>query len=713
MKLKFWLCPILIVVVIISSAYGENIGVTKIDSLRKVLAENKGSDNIANQLDLALLIFGKEKDEAQKLVKSALAAAKKSGNRALEMRSYHLLGKINNEFENKLISEAYYDTAIIIANELDDNWNKGEFLFRKGENQHRKGEVNAALESFNEALLACRLSDNFKIIGSCYSMMGTIFRLNGLYDKAIEFIVKSKLNYEKVDFLEGDAWAAYLLGRIYADLRLPEIALKNFYESLEMYQELSPIDGNRNGIALCHEQIGMLNWEAGNLGEAIKSIDLVLEIHSESGSAYGISNAYKHLGKIEYSKGNYEQAENYLNKSLNIKREIGDLLSQPTIYEYLGLTLLEKGLVDEGIKTIKRGLELALSNNQKKIQLDIYSKLYEAYLSLNDFENAISCQNQQIKIQNLILSGAADTKVEQLLQTIYEIDDKNSQVVELKNQNEIDHLRIQQQNTKQIILIIGILLATLFSVVIFLFYRKIHIKNQELKMANVTKDKLFSIVAHDLKGPVGSAIGISEFFIEEIKSKNHLQIEKYALLLHQSLNDISNLLNNLLEWSLAHLQKIEFNPKWLFLYNVLDDMKVLVSSQILKKNITLEISTEDNHQVFADEDMLKTILRNLISNAIKFSNENGTIAISTNFKGKFIEVLVRDTGVGMSPEIVKNLFSLESNNSTPGTSGEKGTGLGLILVKEFVEKHGGEIWVSSEVGKGSVFGFTLQKKQDD
>jgi tetratricopeptide (TPR) repeat protein len=583
MKLIFWLRPFLLLVVF-SSVYGEIKAVGKADSLRKVLDNSEGSDNISIQLDLALLIFVNENEEAQNLAKSALEKAKKSGNRSLEMQAYYVLGRINVEFKTRLLSKAYYDTAIIMATELEDNLNKGIFLFRKGEIEHRGGDDSEALKTFNEALLACRLSNNFRTIGSCYSMMGTIFRVNGMYDRAIENIIKSKLNYEKADFSEGNAWAAYLLGRIYADLGLSEKALEYFHESLKTYEELSYIDGNRNGIALCHEQIGLQNWKSDNFEEALKSIELVLEIHTETGSKYGISNAYKHIGKIEYSKGNYDQAENYLTKSLVIKKEIGDLLSQPTIYEYLGLTLLEKGIVDEGIKTIQKGLKLAHSNSQKKIQLDIYSKLHDVYLSMNDFQNAISCQNKQIEIQNLILSGAASAKVEQLLQTIYEIDDKNSQVIELGKQNVINDLRIKQHRTSQIIMIIGIFLATLFSVVIYLFYRRIHAKNKELNDANITKDKLFSIVAHDLKGPIGSAIGISEFFIEEVESKNLLKINKYAVLLHQSLTDTFSLLNNLLEWTLSHLQKIEFKPKWLFLNNVLEDIKVLMSSQILKKN---------------------------------------------------------------------------------------------------------------------------------
>lgn len=711
MKVKYWLCPILIFI-IFSLSSGEIKGSAKIDSLRSALNKNSGSEHISTQLDLAFQIYSNNKEEAQNLAKSALLAAQISGNRSLEMRSYYILGRINSEFENRNISQAYNDTAIMIADEIDDNWNKGEFLYRKGANQHREGMEMESLESFNEALQACRLSNNFKIMGSCYSLMGVIFRVNGLYDRSIEYIIKSKLNYEKAGFSEGNAWAAYLLGRVYADIKLPEKALEYFKEALEQYEALATGDENRNGIALCHEQIAMYYWQVGNFEEALKSIELILEIHSESGSKYGISNAYKHLGMIDYYKGNYQQAEYYLNKSLVTKKEIEDLLSLPSIYEYLGLIFIEKGLQEEGFKNLQKGLEYALANDQKRIQLDIYSKLQAAYLNIKDFKKAISCQNEQIKIQNLILAGAANTKMEQL-QTIYEIDEKNSQIVELEKENELSSLRIKQHKTKQVIMIIGILLVTLFSVIIIFFFKKIQFKNQKLQEAIATKDKLFSIVSHDLRAPIGSAIGLSEIFVEEIKSQNYLTINKYASLLHQSLNDTFSLLNNLLEWSLSQLQKIEFNPKWMYLYDVLEEMKDLISSQTVKKNISIGINIENNHQVFADEDMLKTIFRNLISNAIKFSNEKGSVIISTNRKGKFIEVLVRDNGVGMEPDILNSLFGIETNTCSVGTSGEKGTGLGLILVKEFVEKHGGKIWVKSKAGEGSVFGFTLPGKQLD
>jgi signal transduction histidine kinase len=709
MKPNNRLLPILLLInllIILSTAYGEVVSDTKTDSLRIALDKENGSDKISIKLDLALHIHENEKNEAESLAKSALKDARIEGNKTLEMRSYYVLGRIYLALNNMGFSNSYYDTALTISESIDDNWYKGEILFRRGLNQYNEGKVVLALESFYDALQPCSLSDNFKVLGSSYSMMGTILRLNGIYDRAIEYIIKSKLNYEKANFTEGYAWADYLVGRIHADLNLPKEARKNFEQALATYWELASIDGNRNGVALCLEQIGLLNMEAGNLDQALENIENVLKIHSESESKDGILNTYKHLGQINYYMGNYTLAEDYLNKALIIKKEIGDLTSRPGIYEYMGLCLIKRGRVEEGFNNIHKGLEQAILNNQKKFELDIYSKLVEIHSGLGDYEKAIFYQNKQIEIQNLILSGAAGIKMEQL-QGIYEIDIKNSQIAELEKQNEISSLKIKHDRTIQIIMIIGILLAFFISVIIFLFYNKIRLKNHALNEANATKDKLFSIIAHDLRGPIGTVFGLSEYLVEEIKNNNLLTAKKFASLIHQNLNDTYNLLNDLLDWARSQLQKIEFNPRHLVLFVVINEVKNLLSVQAEKKNISLKINVEKSHQALADGEMLKTILRNLISNAIKFSNANGEITIFTKINDNFIELSVRDNGVGIAPNALKNLFYLESNISTPGTSGEKGTGLGLILVKDFVEKNGGEIWVESEVQRGSIFSFTL------
>jgi Tfp pilus assembly protein PilF len=211
-----WSFIVLLTVVIAYSASSEEkFSHNLIDSLRKELTKEKGSDKLSTQLDLALRIMRSDQVEALGLAKSALSEAQAAKNEKQKMRSYLMLGKIYGVLDNKDLAEAYYDSALTITKTSGDNWYRGEILLRKGEIKHFRNEDIQALEYLNASLQACRLSNNFKIMGSSYTLMGAIFRINGLYDRAIEYMVNSKLYFEKAGFLEGYAWNSYNLGRIY------------------------------------------------------------------------------------------------------------------------------------------------------------------------------------------------------------------------------------------------------------------------------------------------------------------------------------------------------------------------------------------------------------------------------------------------------------------------------------------------------------------
>ena len=334
---------LLAIIITFSATSEEKFNITQIDSLRKEINNKKGFDKISTQLDLALQVMENDKNDAQVLAKSALFAAKIANKKDMEMRAYFLLGKISEVLNNKDLSEAYYDTALTITEASGDNWSKGEILFRKGVIKQNRSEEIKALEYFNASLQACRLSNNFKTMGSSYSMMGTIFRVNGLYDRAIEYVVNSKLYYEKAGSQEGKAWAAYLLGRIYADLKLSRKALEYFQEALKIYTKMASIDGNKDGEAICYSQIGILYLETGKFNDAHKYIDYTLKIYTDTKSKYGLSNAYKNLGIIDYTLGTYMPSEKYLMESLRIKKEVGDLLGVPSVYEYIENNRLYRG----------------------------------------------------------------------------------------------------------------------------------------------------------------------------------------------------------------------------------------------------------------------------------------------------------------------------------------------------------------------------------
>jgi signal transduction histidine kinase len=222
-----------------------------------------------------------------------------------------------------------------------------------------------------------------------------------------------------------------------------------------------------------------------------------------------------------------------------------------------------------------------------------------------------------------------------------------------------------------------------------------------------TNGKFLSIIAHDLRSPFSSIIGILELLKMSLKEFNKDEIEKYVDIVYNSANNTLELLDNLLVWAISQNKEKNFNPIKINLCELLKDeienLKIIAS----QKHIALKQDTGDEMNVVADLQMVKTVLRNLISNAIKYTNENGEVSIFASEKDNYVEIIVKDNGVGISPEIQKKLFKIDFLHSTPGTKNEIGTGLGLLLCKEFIELHGGSIGLESQIGKGSRFSFTL------
>jgi signal transduction histidine kinase len=236
---------------------------------------------------------------------------------------------------------------------------------------------------------------------------------------------------------------------------------------------------------------------------------------------------------------------------------------------------------------------------------------------------------------------------------------------------------------------------------------KVAKKTAELNELNISKDKFFSIIAHDLKNPFSSIIGLSEIMKEEIRESDRNTLENYAVMINNSAVQTFRLLENLLEWANSQRGKILFDPKPFSLNEVLDEEFLILNDLALKKNIELKNKLGNDLTIFADKNMIKTVLRNLISNAIKFTSKNGEVNINASCVDKNVEISVSDNGIGMTKDIVAKLFRLDANLSTRGTENEKGTGLGLFLCKEFTYKHNGKILVESEPGKGSVFRLIL------
>ncbi|HAW09152.1 MAG TPA: hypothetical protein DCW42_08330 [Bacteroidetes bacterium] len=233
------------------------------------------------------------------------------------------------------------------------------------------------------------------------------------------------------------------------------------------------------------------------------------------------------------------------------------------------------------------------------------------------------------------------------------------------------------------------------------------IQNKELHELNATKDKFFSIIAHDLKNPISSFRDSIDLLANDYEKFTEFEKIEFITEINKSANGVYELLENLLTWSRSQRGKIEFNPQNFYLTYIANNVLSLLKPVAQKKEIQIISNIDENLSVFGDINMINTVLRNLVSNAIKFTPIGGNITINSEIIDGFVKISVSDTGIGISEENLNKLFTLDQQITTIGTNQEKGTGLGLIICKEFIEKHNGIISVESKIGKGSTFSFTV------
>jgi two-component system, sensor histidine kinase and response regulator len=236
---------------------------------------------------------------------------------------------------------------------------------------------------------------------------------------------------------------------------------------------------------------------------------------------------------------------------------------------------------------------------------------------------------------------------------------------------------------------------------------KVDQRTNELKELNATKDKFFSIIAHDLKNPFNTLIGFSELLLTNLDNYDKAHISDFVNIINSTSKSAYTLLENLLDWSRAQTGRLKMEPTQIHLKDIIEENVSLLHAVSEKKGVSLINSVDKSKTAFADENMIKTVIRNLVSNALKYTPKGGTVQISSAERDGFLETTVSDTGIGISEENLEKLFRIDVNFSLKGTEDETGTGLGLILCKEFVEKNKGKISVKSTPGKGSEFSFLL------
>ena len=314
------------------------------------------------------------------------------------------------------------------------------------------------------------------------------------------------------------------------------------------------------------------------------------------------------------------------------------------------------------------------------------SLVYEGYITIGDYRSSNPSLRSKVFRKNDLLLISCDYDASELFEQNKSLADLNQQVNNLQRQ--LIREKACLQNTLS----------------------ELHAANEKLAELNATKDRFFSIIAHDLRSPFNAIVGISSLLAEQIRQQDYDGIDEYAGIIEESSQRALALLLNLLEWARSQTGRIPFRPSDIPLQKLLADAIATVQHAARQKKIDIRCDAPENAGIYADPEMLATVLRNLLSNAVKFTRPGGQITLSAKSTDLGWAIAVRDNGVGISPENQAKLFRIDVSPSTAGTQDEQGTGLGLILCKEFVEKHGGQLHVESTPGQGSTFSFNIPQQ---
>ncbi|MCD4746250.1 MAG: tetratricopeptide repeat-containing sensor histidine kinase [Bacteroidales bacterium] len=581
----------------------------------------------------------------------------------------------------------YYLLSLNTIKEINDKEQMSGIMNQIGIMYKVHGNYAKSLEYHQKALKINEELKNKKFIVNTLTNIGECYRAKMNHEKALEYLFKSLLIGKVIDDKNEMKRTLNRIGAVYNEQSKYQLALKYLNESLELNRKMK----DEEGIATCLNEIGQIYLKQKKFTDASDYLFMSLKIREKLKSQSDISNTLINIAYLNYDLCLYSEAIEYALKSYDIA-------------------------VKAGVKNHSLFAAQVLSNS---------------YMALNDYENALKFNKLENEIRNEIYNN-------QISKEIIEIQSKNK--IEKKEKG-IEILLLKQRYNIIIFISFGIIVI---SIIIYFRYRiklksnkmlshkneqikkvntELALKNQQISEQNkileilnreqkeliAIKDRFFSIIAHDLKSPFNIIFGFSNILYKDFEDFDDGQKKEFIKEINNSSEETYKLLENLLDWSRSQSGNIDFNPEVINLNNIIKNTISVLKFQAKIKNISLSLNVPDNIKIFADKNLLRTIFRNLISNAIKFTYENGEVNVSSELKANFVEIKITDNGVGMSEENIKKLFRIDEKFKTNGTANEKGTGLGLVLCREFVEKIGGKIWVESEEGKGSNFYFTIPK----
>ncbi len=568
-----------------------------------------------------------------------------------------------------------------------------------------------------EALKLAKKLGNTVEQSTLLNFIGVLYRYRNNYPAAFDYFYKAQELSKKQGHLTELAYSILNIADIHRNEGDNRAAEKFILESLSHFEEAN----EKSGQVYCHNQLGIIDMENDKLTEALGHFETSLKLLKEINKPVRMGYVYSRVGEVHYEKKNYKKAkENYL-KSIsllkgsysrlalcNVYIDIGkyyfnfDSLAEAQYYFqkcykvsekqdfigrnatavfYLSQIFEKRGQIDSAYYYLKKHDYLADSLHRKETAVKIekleVQQEYEEKLRKKEQHAKQMVRKNQNYLIGLIGGAVVVLLIVAALYYIIHIKQKNNKQLAQKN----NQILKQQDVLKQY--------------------------SEDLKHSNKTKDKLFSIVAHDLRSPYTSLIGFTKMMLQNYDTMDDSEKLRILRLIHQSTTQTLEFIESLLLWSKAQSEEIKFDPEVFNLYDLAKSVCDFMYPEIMRKNNRVINNIDPSVKVKADIKMIEIVLRNLLSNANKYTSA-GEITLTSESRDGALRVCVIDTGVGMEYSVLKKVMNDDYTTSTPGTEQEKGTGLGIGLCKEFIKKHGFELYAESIPTKGAKFCFYLQ-----
>ena len=638
----------------------------------------------------------------------------------------------------------YSKQGLMLARELNYPRQIARANVSVGHVYWRLGNFNKSFDYLKEARSIYKEIDNIYGYTRTGNHIGILFAEQGHFDKALEYYIEALQLYEEMDSIARSASVLNNIGIVYMRQGDLDKAEEYHMRSLQITKEI----GNPVDIAYSLNNLGRVSQRRGNYKEALEYQEASREIWAGSFETRQLANVKRDIGYLLFLMEDYTAAAEQMYKTLELYESIGDEWGAAKVFSDLGelYTVLQD--YQKASANLQKSLSIAMQGGIPVLVLENYKKMSRLLGLQENYSEAFHYQELYLNLQDSLYTEESRRRAIEI-KLMYDRERKENEIQLLRKSNRIKELNLEKQKQFRnfLILVIFLILALLILLYTrFLEMRKtnkvlesqkeeISRTNQQLQELNAslltekkkvedlnekllvsesnlieinrTKDKFFSIISHDLRNPFASIVSFSRILKRDIDNLSKNELKDLAKELDRSVANINSLLENLLQWSRSQTGQIKYQPAYFDLNEIVKENVDLFSRAADDKNIQIVNLLSVRMEVWGDVNMTDTIIRNLISNALKYTHPGGRVKIKASKTNGYLEVSVHDDGVGISVKDQKKLFRIDSLFSTYGTMDEKGSGLGLLLCNEFVHKQGGRMQVQSEEGKGSVFSFTI------